>query len=219
MRSCLGGRSCWKRLSRRTWFCYCTTWYVFSFSHRPELKRQGPRYHGNFQEAAGRFLTCQLYATEHTSRADVADEGATSINIYLSTLGQNAADKRLFTLPNTSAIVKAIRTGPAIPEEHILLSLSASDIQPSEESIVNAAVPHPWRARQLRHGLAKLHGDIHAFSPCPLDDSVEAVGGGAVILKLVDLSQTSEELASALSILRDLIKDSWRASEEMERIR
>jgi hypothetical protein len=45
------------------------------------------------------------------------------------------------------------------------------------------------------------------------------VGGGAVILKLVDLSQTSEELASALSILRDLIKDSWRASEEMERIR
>ena len=40
-----------------------------------------------------------------------------------------------------------------------------------------------------------------------------------MVLKLVDLSQTSEELASALSILRDLIKDSWRASEEMERIR
>jgi hypothetical protein len=39
------------------------------------------------------------------------------------------------------------------------------------------------------------------------------------VLKLVDLSQTPEELASALSILRDLIKDSWRASEEMERIR
>jgi hypothetical protein len=38
-------------------------------------------------------------------------------------------------------------------------------------------------------------------------------------LKLVDLSQTPEELASALSILKDLIKDSWRASEEMERIR
>lgn len=134
-------------------------------------------------------------------------------------MGQNAADKRLFTLPNTSAIVKAIRTGPAIAEEHILLSLSASDIQSSEESIVNAAVPHPWRAKQLRHGLAKLHGDVYAFSPIPLDDSVEAVGGGAVVLKLVDLSQTPEELASALSILRDLIKESWRASEEMERIR
>ena len=84
---------------------------------------------------------------------------------------------------------------------------------------MNAAVPHPWRAKQLRHGLARLHGDIYAFSPIPLDDSVEAVGGGAVALKLVDLSQTPEELASALSILRDLIKDSWRASEEMERIR
>ena len=151
--------------------------------------------------------------------ADIVDEGATSINIYLSTLGQSAADKRLFTMPNTSAIVKAIRTGPAIPEEHILLSLSASDMLPSEETIVNAAVPHPWRARQLRHGLARLHGDVHAFSPCHLDDSVEAVGGGAVILKLIDMSQTSEELASTLAILRDMIKDSWRASEEMERIR
>jgi hypothetical protein len=122
-------------------------------------------------------------------------------------------------MPNTSAIVKAIKTGPAIAEEHILLSLSGSDIQPSEETIINGAVPHPARARQLRHGLARLHGDVHAFSPCPLDDSVSAIGGGAVVLKLIDLSQTSEELASALSILRDMIKDSWRASEEMERIR
>jgi hypothetical protein len=151
--------------------------------------------------------------------ANISDEGATSINIYLSTLGQNAADKRLFTMPNTSAIVKAIKTGPAVAEEHILLSLSASDLQDSEETVVNAAVPHPWRARQLRHGLARLHGDVHAFSVCPMDDSISAIGGGAVILKLVDLSQTSEELASSLSILRDMIKDSWRASEEMERIR
>jgi hypothetical protein len=147
------------------------------------------------------------------------DEGATSINIYLSSLGQNASDKRLFTAPNSSILVKAIRTGPAIPEENILLSISASDLLPSEETVVNAAVPHPWRARQLRHGLARLHGDVHAFSPRHVDDSVSAVGGGAVILKLVDLSQTGEELAGSLSILKDLIKDSWRASEEMERIR
>lgn len=149
----------------------------------------------------------------------ISDEGATSINIYLSSLGQNASDKRLFTTPNSSILVKAIRTGPAIPEENILLSLSASDLQSNEEAVVNAAVPHPWRARQLRHGLARLHGDVHAFSPRHLDDSVSAVGGGAVILKLVDLSQTPEELVNSLTILRDMIKDSWRASEEMERIR
>lgn len=149
----------------------------------------------------------------------VIDEGATSINIYLSSLGQTASDKRLFTTPNSSVLVKAIRTGPAIPEENILLSLSASDLLPSEETVVNAAVPHPYRARQLRHGLARLHGDVQAFSPRHLDDSVSAVGGGAVILKLIDMSHTAEELASSLSILKDLIKDSWRASEEMERIR
>jgi len=36
---------------------------------------------------------------------------------------------------------------------------------------------------------------------------------------MIDLAQTSNELAAALNILRDLIKDSWKASEEMERIR
>lgn len=163
--------------------------------------------------------TC-WYITNVVSLADNGtDEGATSINIYLSSLGQSSTDKRLFTTPNSSALVKAIRTGPAIPEENILLSLSSSDLLPSAETVVNAAVPHPWRARQLRHGLARLHGDVHAFSPRHFDESVSAVGGGAVILKLVDMSQTAEELAGSLSILKDLIKDSWRASEEMERIR
>lgn len=52
-----------------------------------------------------------------------------------------------------------------------------------------------------------------------LDESVSAVGGGVVLLKMIDLSQTKEELATTLAILRDTIKDSWKASEEMERIR
>lgn len=52
-----------------------------------------------------------------------------------------------------------------------------------------------------------------------LDESVSAVGGGVVLLKMIDLSQTKEELATTLGILRDTIKDSWKASEEMERIR
>jgi hypothetical protein len=52
-----------------------------------------------------------------------------------------------------------------------------------------------------------------------LDESTSCVGGGTVVLKMIDLSLTSEELAATLGILRDLIKDSWSASEEMERIR
>jgi len=80
-------------------------------------------------------------------------------------------------------------------------------------------VPHPFRARQLRYGTARLVGKVFPHSSRNLDESASAVGGGAVILKMIDLAQTSNELAAALNILRDLIKDSWKASEEMERIR
>ncbi|WVQ96281.1 hypothetical protein IAU59_003385 [Kwoniella sp. CBS 9459] len=163
----------------------------------------GPRYTGNLQEPVGRFLTY---------------EGATSINIYLSNLAREGKDKKLFTHASNSILVRAIRSGPAIPEETISLSLSARDYDPSQGSCVNAAVPHPYRARQLRHGTAQLIGNVQPFTASSLDESTTAVGGGLVILKLVDLSRTKEELISTLGILRDMIKDSWSASEEMERI-
>ncbi|ORY31849.1 hypothetical protein BCR39DRAFT_525741 [Naematelia encephala] len=173
----------------------------------------GPRYNGNFQEPLGKFLTY---------------EAATSINVYLSALAQAASDKRLFTLPANSLLVRAIRQGPAFPEEAILLSLAAGNVLPSRpvdaasappSACVNSAVPHPFRARQLRHGTARIVGSISAFEPTPLDDSVSTVGGGVVVLKMVDMAQTTDELSACLSILKDMIKDSWSASEEMERIR
>jgi hypothetical protein len=150
------------------------------------------------------------------------DEGATSINIYLHSMAQNTPDKRIFTQPSKSFLVRAIRTGPAIPEESILLSFSAKSVFTDEDGLehcVNAAVPHPSRARQLRHGHAKLESCVEAVSPHCLDESVGTVGGGTVVLKMVDLARTSDELSTTLAILRDLIRDSWSASEEMERIR
>ena len=36
---------------------------------------------------------------------------------------------------------------------------------------------------------------------------------------MIDLAQTPEELAATLVVLKELVKDSWKASEEMERIR
>jgi hypothetical protein len=52
-----------------------------------------------------------------------------------------------------------------------------------------------------------------------LDQTVAVVGGGSVILKIIDLCRSTEELRVGLGMLRDLIKDDWAASEEMERIR
>ncbi|WWC88365.1 uncharacterized protein L201_003276 [Kwoniella dendrophila CBS 6074] len=163
----------------------------------------GPRYTGNLQEPLGKFLTY---------------EGATSINIHLSNLARVGNDKKMFTHSSNSILVRAIRSGPAIPEDIILLSLAARDFDPALGACTNAAIPHPLRAKQLRHGLARLVGNISPFSATSLDESTTAVGGGLVLLKLVDLSRTKEELIATLGMFKDMIKDSWSASEEMERI-
>ncbi|AFR98636.2 hypothetical protein C343_06613 [Cryptococcus neoformans C23] len=163
----------------------------------------GPRYTGNLQEPMGRFLTY---------------EGATSINIYLHRVAQSAKDKRLFTHPSSSILVRAIRSGYVLPEESIILSLSAKDYDLSQDVCVNGAIPHPYRAKQLRYGIVKLLGNVQPFKSTNLDESVQAVGGGLVILKMIAISQTKEELLATLGILRDAIKDSWSTSEEMERI-
>ena len=39
------------------------------------------------------------------------------------------------------------------------------------------------------------------------------------MLKLIDMAETSSELATTLKMLGDMIQHSWSASEEMERIR
>ncbi|ADV25860.1 hypothetical protein I305_04819 [Cryptococcus gattii E566] len=163
----------------------------------------GPRYTGNLQEPVGRFLTY---------------EGATSINIYLHRVAQSAKDKRLFAHPSSSILVRAIRSGYVLPEDSIILSLSAKDYDLSQDACVNGAIAHPCRAKQLRYGTVKLLGNVQPFKSISLDESVQAVGGGLVMLKMIAISQTKEELLATLSILRDAIKDSWSTSEEMERI-
>ena len=146
------------------------------------------------------------------------DEAATSINIYFTSVAQGDPEKKLASIPANSTLARAIRSGPVLPEESILLSFSAKDIL-QDGRCVNAAIPHPFRASQFRNGTARLIGSLSSHSSPNMDESLSTVGGGAIVLKLIDLAQTPDELACTLNILRDLIKDSWKASEEMERIR
>lgn len=146
------------------------------------------------------------------------DEAATSINVYLHALARSSKDRRLFSQPATATLVRAIRTGPAIVEESILLSVTAKDVY-AGTNCVNGAFPHPARAKQLRNGTVCLVGQVVPFNGVMLDQTVAVVGGGSVILKIIDLCRSTEELRVGLGMLRDLIKDDWAASEEMERIR
>lgn len=168
----------------------------------------GPRYSGNMQEALGKFLTY---------------EDATSINIHLHGLATAAQQKALALLPANSQLVRAISTGPAIAEDNIMFSLCASDVLESlpgeDDFVLNGAVPHASRARDFKYGRAKLVGNIFPYAANDLDVTISSVGGGIVALKLVDLAKDSAELNITLGVLWDMLKYSWAASEEMERIR
>ncbi|BEI85638.1 hypothetical protein CcaverHIS002_0510390 [Cutaneotrichosporon cavernicola] len=165
----------------------------------------GPRYAGNMQEAAGKFLTY---------------EDATAININLHAL---AAGQKAALLPANSQLVRAISSGPAIPEDNIMLSLSAADVLPSqsgeEEGVLNGAVPHISRARDFTYARAHLVGSIFPYAMSDMDVVAGSAGGGVLVLKLVDLASTPDELRTTLGVLWDMLRYSWAASEEMERIR
>ncbi|KAL1405839.1 Beige protein-like 1 [Vanrija albida] len=169
----------------------------------------GPRYYGNYQEALGKFLTYK---------------GATSVNLYLHSLAQAASQQKTIPLlPTNSALVRSIRTGPSIAEENIMLSLCSKDALVGEdgapgEFVLNGAVTHAFHARDVRYGRAKMVDHVFPFATTSMDEAVSTVGGGVVVLKLIDLAQDSEQLATTLTVLHDMIRDSWSASEEMERI-
>lgn len=168
------------------------------------MHRLGPRYHGNYQEALGKFLTY---------------ENATAINVHLHTMAQAAKQKTLALLPSNSAVVRAVRTGPAIAEDSIAFSLNAKDTFDGDyDHVLNAAIPHAARARDFKFGRAELHGAVFPFSTVDLDVGITTVGGAVVALKMIDIARTSQELAQTVQILYDMTKDCWQTSEEMERI-
>lgn len=167
-----------------------------------DADHQGSHYHGNFQDALNKFLTY---------------DASTSIHLYLYGLSRASQQKALSLLPSNSALVRAIRLGPAIPEENLMFSLCAKDLT-DVDHVLNAAVPHSARASAFKNARARLVGSLVAHTSEDLDVSVASVGGGVVILKMIDLAQDASQLATALTILRDMIEHSWSASEEMERI-
>jgi hypothetical protein len=60
---------------------------------------------------------------------------------------------------------------------------------------------------------------VQVVDPCSLDEAMAVVGGPAVALRLIELARTESELTSTMAILAHLVKESWSACEELERIR
>ncbi|KAL0063705.1 Beige protein-like 1 [Marasmius tenuissimus] len=170
----------------------------------------GPRYSGNFQDRSlSKFLTY---------------EASTSLNIFLAQV--TAVQKSRPTTPGGSMIplsmIKAIRDGLGLAESHIVFSLSALNCMNPGPVTTLAALgngPGSGASVSLMVKEFKVEGDVYAVKAACLDMALWKLGGTAVTLRLVQAASTPHELSRALAILSDGIKNSWRNSEDMERLR
>ncbi|KAJ9113849.1 hypothetical protein QFC19_000042 [Naganishia cerealis] len=192
----------------------------------------GPRYQSNMREALGRFLTCkwipsrsELYSNCVVNSSSNTDEGATALNIYLHNMVHTTKKEGKAALPANSYLIKAIKQGHIFPEEAILFSYSANNVDIRQDpsgpllEVPNAALPSSIRLNERKGYHATVQGDVKAYNPMCLDEAMFVVGGPAVALKLVELASSPDELQSAITLLSECVKESWKASEEAERMR
>ncbi|KAG0046041.1 hypothetical protein BGZ83_008753 [Gryganskiella cystojenkinii] len=186
------------------------------------LYNLSPRYHGNFQDSLGKF---QTYET------------STALNINLE-----AARRR--SSPNSRnheeqiALMNAIRgtIGNSIPEDKLVFAFSGGNLLDSADTrtvgalagisqrdqfcriLFNSAIPRIHRGINPLSAIGILVGSPLVAAPRGLDDSIWKVGGCVVALRIVESAKDTATLEKAVLLLDQLIRCSWRNSEDMERI-
>ncbi|CAB4400230.1 unnamed protein product [Rhizophagus irregularis] len=184
----------------------------------------GPRYSSNFQDSLGQFQTYQT-STLLTMKLEALNRQRKDANIEVDHL----------------AMVTAIRgnNSQTLPEDKIIFAFNASNMLVCGQNanilgsglyegtsqelalstvILNAAVPKVERALRVSHGLADLYGNPVTAIPYGMDDSIWKIGGSAVVLRLIERADTAKDLYKTVCTLIELIRFSWRNSEDMERI-
>ena len=83
--------------------------------------------------------------------------------------------------------------------------------------ILNCAVPRISDALALENGMGTTIGSPVIVIPQSLDDSIWCLGGCAIGLRMVEKASSVNELLLAVKVLFEVIRLSWRNSEDMER--
>ena len=189
----------------------------------------GPRYTGNAQDSLGRFLTYRASANINLRLDQIARKAPTATSHGGSVL----SEKELSNLPLVTAI--AGRSSDLVPEDRLYFVINAANTatfdrsslssattsDPTKRSgsrmVLNQAVPLNREAIGSSFGLAKMYGDPALLVPHPLDEMIWKLGGCAILLRLISDSETPELLAKTLHLFLQLISQSWRLSEDVER--
>lgn len=197
----------------------------------------GPRYTGNAQDSLGRFLTYRASANINLRLDQIARRTpATTPNGSASVL----SEKEISNLPLVTAI--AGRASDLVSEDRLYFVINAANTATFDRSgaagnrtpsastapsdtakrsgsrvILNQAVPMNREAVGSSFGIAKLYGDPALLVPQPLDEVIWKLGGCAILLRLISDAETPNMLAKTLRLFAQLVSQSWRLSEDVER--
>lgn len=191
------------------------------------LYHLGPKYFGNFQDCLGTFQTYRASAALNLRNENLHLTKDERSDIML------AIRKRASDLIPESLVIINISPGAVldgddrnnIDESQLVKSLSKSAARSlmqltrsgANAVAINGALPAINDALTQQNGVAVLVGDPVVAVPQALDDASWRIGGcGTVVLPLVSAATTPRDLAVAVEIVFESIKDSWRNSEAME---
>ncbi|KAI7902409.1 uncharacterized protein BX663DRAFT_435824, partial [Cokeromyces recurvatus] len=83
--------------------------------------------------------------------------------------------------------------------------------------ILNSSIPKLDNAIYMPKSMGYLTGESIIAYPYGLDESLWKIGGCVIALKLIEQSKTSETLCKTMTFLFQIIRYSWRNSQDMER--
>lgn len=187
-----------------------------------------PHYHGNLQDCLGSFQTYAASAALNfrNETLNAGHEQSSPLVIATRSRGSVVIPEDAILLNISPAAVLDSDDRNNIDESQLVRCLSkaaAKNLYSYTRSganaiAINGAVPAINDALVQANGVAMLSGEPVVNVPQSLDDASWRLGGCAVLgLTLVERARTTEEVATAVNILLESIKDSWRNSEVMER--
>nr|KAJ3422780.1 hypothetical protein HK105_006399 [Polyrhizophydium stewartii] len=124
-------------------------------------------------------------------------------------------DKILFSLCAGNALEKIVETHAE--ETYSVLSAVAMRLQASTNAVLNSAFVKPSFEPESEPECAYVKGDVLVVCQNRMIDGIWKLGGCAVLLKLIEISTTSEALYQSVSVLVESLEHSWRNEAEMEK--
>ncbi|KAI9273684.1 hypothetical protein BY458DRAFT_533167 [Sporodiniella umbellata] len=184
----------------------------------------GPRYDALFQDTLKPFqthrATMALFLDLREGLKGTRQDEQLMAGIVSGSLFQAIPeDKITFAFFANNVLSEKINTGFLSTG----MSMATCQALEAEENnyrmILNSALPKLDLSISRPRSMGYFVGEPVVAHPLALDESIWKLGGCSVIMKLIELSKTTESLCKTVAFLFEILNHSWRISIDMERSR